>query len=151
MPRATYPILASSSKWVFVDMVWACRIRGTDPERLSGTKVLEALEKRPYGDVTLSGLERDEDLPLYCQLPIATPFHSAMACRRWPRMPRAERCEQDGTKRLPVVEKIETKRCRLPGDRKPCIARSRFRSGTWEFSARLLRPLCERCSTCGIT
>ena len=49
------------------------------------------------------------------------------------------------------AEKIETKRCRLPGDRKRCIVRSRFRSGKWEFSARLFNPLCDRCSTFGIT
>ncbi len=55
------------------------------------------------------------------------------------------------TKRFRTAEKIEIKRCRLLGDRKPCIVLSRFRSGTWEFSARLLRPLWDRCSTAGIT
>lgn len=29
----------------------------------------------------------------------------------------------------------------FPGERKPCIVRSRFRSGTWQFSALLLKPL----------
>lgn len=43
-------------------------------------------------------------------------------------MARAERFERGGTKRLRRAEKIETKRCRLPGDRKPCITRSRFRN-----------------------
>ena len=33
------------------------------------------------------------------------------------------------------------KRCKPPTDRKPCIIRSRFRRGTWEFSARLFRTL----------
>jgi hypothetical protein len=42
-------------------------------------------------------------------------------------------------------------RCNPPADRKPCIIRSRFRSGRCEFSARLFRPLCDRCSTEGIT
>lgn len=50
-----------------------------------------------------------------------------------------------------MAEKIETKRCRLPGDRNRCIVRSRFRNGTCEFSARLFRPLCDRCSTFGMT
>ena len=36
------------------------------------------------------------------------------------------------------------------GDRKPCITRSRRRNGRCEFSARLLSPLCERCSTSGM-
>jgi hypothetical protein len=43
------------------------------------------------------------------------------------------------------------KRCRPPGDRKPCIIRSRFRIGRCEFSARLFHPLCGRCSTSGMT
>ena len=43
------------------------------------------------------------------------------------------------------------KRCKPPTDRKPCIIRSRFRSGTWELSAGFFRPLCERCPTLGIT
>ncbi len=65
------------------------------------------------------GAGRRWDLRLCCQLPMVTVFHSAMACRRWFRIPRAERCERDGTKRLRTAEKMETKRCRLPGDRKP--------------------------------
>jgi hypothetical protein len=55
---------------------------------------------------------------------------SAMACRRWLRMPRAERCEREETKRLQTAEKIEMKRCKPPGDLKPRIDRSRFRNGT---------------------
>jgi hypothetical protein len=43
------------------------------------------------------------------------------------------------------------KRCKLPADRKPCIVLYGLRSGRWEFSARLLRPLWDRCSTEGIT
>src|SRR5690606_27159151 len=66
-------------------------------------------------------------------------------------MPRAERCERGGTKRLRTAEKIEMKSCRLPGDRKPCIDHSRFLSGTCEFSARLFNPLCDQCSTVGMT
>jgi hypothetical protein len=31
-----------------------------------------------------------------------------------------------------------------------CIALSLFRNGTWEFSARLFKPLCDRCSTPGM-
>lgn len=38
------------------------------------------------------------------------------------------------TKRFRKAEKIATKRRRLPGDRKPCIIRARFRSGRCEFS-----------------
>ena len=38
-----------------------------------------------------------------------------------------------------------------PTDRKPCIILSRFLSGRWEFSALLLRPLWDRCSTLGTT
>ena len=62
-------------------------------------------------------------------------------------MARAERRERGGTKRLRTAEKTLTNRCRYLGDRKPCITRSRRRNGRCEFSARLLSPLCERCST----
>lgn len=65
-------------------------------------------------------------------------------------MQRAERSERSGTKRLRTAEKIEMNRCRLPAKRNSCIERSRFLSGTCEFSARLFNPLCERCSTVGI-
>jgi hypothetical protein len=50
-----------------------------------------------------------------------------------------------------TAEKPPVNRCRLPAERKPCIIRSRFRSGTCEFSALLFRPLWDRCSTRGIT
>ena len=50
-----------------------------------------------------------------------------------------------------TAENTEINRCKPPTDRKPCITRSRFRSGRWEFSARLLRPLCDLCSMAGIT
>jgi hypothetical protein len=49
------------------------------------------------------------------------------------------------------TEKTEVNRCRLPTDRKPCIMRFRFLSDRCEFSALLLRPSCDRCSTLGRT
>ena len=55
-----------------------------------------------------------------------TAFHSAIVLRRWRWIWNAERFERAGTKRLRKVEKMETKRCRLPGERKPCIVRSAF-------------------------
>lgn len=51
-----------------------------------------------------------------------------------------------GTNRLQAAEKIETNRCKAARERKPCIAGWRRRRGGREFSARLLRPLCARCS-----
>lgn len=42
-------------------------------------------------------------------------------------------------------------RCAAPTLRKPFIARSRWRVGWWLFSARLFRPLWDRCSTEGMT
>ena len=42
-------------------------------------------------------------------------------------------------------------RCAPPTERKPFIARSRYLVGWWLFSARLFRPMCERCSTEGMT
>ncbi len=44
----------------------------------------------------------------------------------------------------------ERKRCAWPADLKRFIWRSRRRVGWCEFSARLFRPLCRRCSTPGI-
>ena len=82
---------------------------------------------------------------------VATDFQSAIAARRCRRMPEAERCDRGGTKWLRTAEKIGTKRWKPAHDRKPWIIRSRFRIGTWEFSARLFRPLWERCSTSGMT
>ena len=38
------------------------------------------------------------------------------------------------------MEKTETKHCRSPGERKPCIWRSCCRSGMWLFSAQLFSP-----------
>jgi hypothetical protein len=58
-----------------------------------------------------------------------------------PGMVRAERWRAGTEKELRIADCIETKRCNLPGDRKPCITRSRFRKGKWLFSARLLSPL----------
>src|SRR3954471_5552308 len=81
---------------------------------------------------------------------LATAFHSAMALRRCRWVAGAERLERGGTKRLRAAEKTLTNRCRYLDDRKPCIARSRRRNGRCEFSARLLSPLCERCSTSGM-
>ena len=63
----------------------------------------------------------------------------------------ADRRRAGGTKRLRSAEKTETKRWRPPGERKPCIWRSRFRKGTWLFSARLLSLLWARCSRLGAT
>jgi hypothetical protein len=51
---------------------------------------------------------------------------------------------------LRTAEKTFTNCCRPPADRKPYITRSRRSSGRCEFSARLLSPLCERCSTAGM-
>jgi hypothetical protein len=42
---------------------------------------------------------------------------------------KAERRERGGTKRLRTAGKTAMNRCRPPGDRKPCIARSRRRRG----------------------
>jgi hypothetical protein len=65
-------------------------------------------------------------------------------------MAKAERWEWGGTKRLRTAEKTFTNDCSYLGNRKPCITRSRRRNGRCEFSARLLSPLCERCSTAGM-
>ena len=54
-------------------------------------------------------------------------------------------------KRLPIWSWAERKRCAWPADLKRFICRSRRRVGWCEFSARLLRPLCRRCSTPGIS
>lgn len=45
---------------------------------------------------------------------------------------------------------METKRCSWRADLKRFMIRFRRRAGSWEFSARLLRPLCDRCSTPGM-
>src|SRR5271165_6888128 len=45
---------------------------------------------------------------------------------------------------------MERNRCTCRGDLKRFMIRSRRRVGWWEFSARLLRPLCCRCSTPGM-
>jgi hypothetical protein len=82
---------------------------------------------------------------------LAADFHSAMALRRCRRVAGAEPLERGGTKRLRTAEKTLANRCRYLGDRKPCITRSRRRNGRCEFSARLLSPLCERCSTSGMS
>ena len=63
----------------------------------------------------------------------------------------AECLELAGTKRFRTAERMLAKRCGAPGERNRCITRSRFRSGRCEFSARLFNPLCDRCSTVGIT
>src|SRR3954470_20899216 len=54
-------------------------------------------------------------------------------------------------KRLLIWSWAERKRCACRGDVKRFICRSRRRVGWFEFSARLFRPLCWRCSTLGIT
>jgi Kelch motif len=54
-------------------------------------------------------------------------------------------------KRLLIWSWAERKRCAWPVDLKRFICRSRRRVGWCEFSARLLRPLCRRCSTPGIS
>ena len=77
-------------------------------------------------------------------------FHSAMAVRRCRWVAEAKRWEWGGTKSLRTAENTLTNRCSPSGDRKPCIACSRRRKGRCEFSARLLSPLCERCSTSGM-
>jgi hypothetical protein len=46
----------------------------------------------------------------------------------------------DGDETLQTFRRSETLHCPFS-----------FRSGTREFSALLFNPLCERCSTCGIT
>ena len=80
-----------------------------------------------------------------------TDFHSAIALRRCKWVERADRSERSGTKWFRTAEKVETNRCNPGHDRNPCIIRSRFRMGTWEFSARLFNPLCWRCSILGMT
>jgi regulator of protease activity HflC (stomatin/prohibitin superfamily) len=52
---------------------------------------------------------------------------------------------------LLICSCAERKRWAWPADVKRFICRSRRRVGWCEFSARLLRPLCLRCSTEGIT
>ena len=54
-------------------------------------------------------------------------------------------------KRLAIWSWAERKRCACRADLKRFICRSRRRVGWCEFSARLFRPLCWRCSTPGIT
>ncbi|ASM74408.1 hypothetical protein SULPSESMR1_04710 (plasmid) [Pseudosulfitobacter pseudonitzschiae] len=78
------------------------------------------------------------------QWAFAADFHVSNASSRWLRMVRADRWRAGTEKKLRVADCIETKRCSPPGDRKPCIYRSRFREGRWLFSARLL-------SLCGTT
>lgn len=53
--------------------------------------------------------------------------------------------------KISTAENTDINTCTPPTDRKPCITRCRFRRGRWEFSARLFTPLCDRCSTVGIT
>ncbi len=55
-----------------------------------------------------------------------------------------------GTKRLRTAKKTLTKRCNAPAERNRCITRS-LRSGRCEFSARLFKPFCDRCSISGMT
>jgi transposase len=108
---------------------------------------------RARGNVTLTDIRRAGTNSADRQAQAAaraTEFHSAMALRRCRWMARAERRERGGTKRLRTVENTLTNLCRPPCDRNPCIARSRLRTGRCEFSARLFRPLCERCSTAGM-
>ena len=65
----------------------------------------------------------------------------------------ALKCMHETVESTGVVDGSENTLTNLwspPADRKPCITRSRRRSGRCEFSARLLRPLCERCSTAGM-
>ncbi|SNT76918.1 hypothetical protein SAMN05444959_1396 [Paracoccus seriniphilus] len=52
-------------------------------------------------------------------------------------------------KRFLAADWHVTNRCNPPGERKPCMHRARFRNGKWLFSARLFRPLWERCSSPG--
>src|SRR3954463_7545413 len=61
----------------------------------------------------------------------------------------AERWSRRRWKRLLIWSWVERNRCACRGDLKRFIWRSRRRVGWCEFSARLLRPLCLRCSTPG--
>ncbi len=57
------------------------------------------------------------------------------------RLARADRRRRaGGTKMLRTVEKVAVKRCRPPGERKPCICRSRFRSGQRQLRVCLPAP-----------
>ncbi len=76
-------------------------------------------------------------------LRIGSPKHDVrIGDGRW--VAKAERRERGGSKTLQIAEKIAVSRCKPPGDRKPCIACSRRRSGRCEFSALLFSPLCDR-------
>jgi hypothetical protein len=46
-------------------------------------------------------------------------------------------------KRFLTADWQATNLCNPPGERNPCMQRSRFRNGRWLFSARLFNPLCE--------
>ena len=103
------------------------------------------------GFVTLSFFGRKCQRLVDLQATPAAIFHASKASRRWYRIVCAAR-RRDGTeKQLRVAECMETNRCNMPGDRWPCMVRSRFRNGRWLFSARLLRPLCDQCSRSGTT
>ena len=52
--------------------------------------------------------------------------------------------------RLAMGSWMERNRCKWPGDLNFFITLSRCRVGWWEFSARLFKPLCDRCATLGI-
>src|SRR5919202_2693922 len=84
----------------------------------------------------------------------ATPVTSAQVWKAWVRAARywlAVTWSRRRWNRLLIPSWAERKRWAWPGDLKRFICRSRRRVGWCEFSALLLRPLCRRCSTEGIT
>jgi ABC-type sugar transport system ATPase subunit len=99
----------------------------------------------------VNSLSLQVGMPIIDQAAFAAEFHASKASSRWYRMVRAARRLAGTEKRFRVADCMETKRCNPPGDRKPCIARSRFRKGRWLFSARLFSPLWDQWSRPGAT
>lgn len=110
-----------------------------------------AMCQRDMGCCHVNSPSLQVGMPIVDQAACAADFHASNASSRWSRMVRAERRRAGTEKRLRVADCIDTKRCNPPGDRKPCITRSRFRKGKWLFSARLLSPLCDQWSRPGAT
>ena len=151
--RADLPISTSRAESIVNSLVNA-RMNKRRQMRWSPRGAHRVLQVRAAGVVTLISIGRIETNSAAWQLQAATlaaDFHSAMALRRWRWVAEAERRERGGTKRLRTAEKTFTNRCRYLGNRNPCSTRSRRRNGRCEFSARLLSPLCARCSTSGMT
>lgn len=58
-----------------------------------------------------------------------TTFQASKASRWWYRIVKTERRRAGTEKKFRMAEWIDANRCRLSGERYPCIALSRFRNG----------------------